>query len=435
MLRVSSLLKNSSSLKCIPKLASKQYFSNSSINNEASIFKMPAMSPTMTEGKIISWKLKPGDSFNSGDVLLEVETDKASIDVEAADDGKIWEILEQDGASGIPVGKPIAFLAEVDDDLNSLEKPKVEESKEEPKKEEPKKEEPKKETKKEEPKKEPKKETKKSESKPTDSSSILQKANPNQKFSPSVELLLHENHISKEDALNKIQATGPSGRILKGDVLAYLGTINTDSVVNIAKFIKSREHLDLSNITIAKTDTKTGSKDTPTTKPQEKPKPKNILNVELTSTISDDISPQNFKNSFKNIIKSSIQQTYSSKFPQFANSPTASSIYDNYDIFEELITPSVTKNRFEISDIKFKFYNQQPPRTKQIVVDEFDEILVNNSIKNEISTQYLEIGSSNVLISFKIKFNDQLLDSKQFVSNFEEILISQIPTNKLKITN
>lgn len=54
---------------------------------------MPAMSPTMTEGSISEWKLKEGDSFAAGDVLLSIETDKASIDVEAQDDGIMGKIL------------------------------------------------------------------------------------------------------------------------------------------------------------------------------------------------------------------------------------------------------------------------------------------------------------------------------------------------------
>jgi pyruvate dehydrogenase E2 component (dihydrolipoamide acetyltransferase) len=56
-------------------------------------FQMPAMSPTMTEGGIASWKLKEGDTFTAGDVLVEIETDKATIDVEAQDDGFLAKIM------------------------------------------------------------------------------------------------------------------------------------------------------------------------------------------------------------------------------------------------------------------------------------------------------------------------------------------------------
>jgi pyruvate dehydrogenase E2 component (dihydrolipoamide acetyltransferase) len=60
---------------------------------------MPAMSPTMTEGGIAGWKVKEGDSFAAGDVLVEIETDKATIDVEAQDDGVMGKILVSLGES------------------------------------------------------------------------------------------------------------------------------------------------------------------------------------------------------------------------------------------------------------------------------------------------------------------------------------------------
>lgn len=56
-------------------------------------FAFPAMSPTMTEGGLAKWHVEPGDTFSQGDVLLEIETDKATMDVEAADDGVMAKIL------------------------------------------------------------------------------------------------------------------------------------------------------------------------------------------------------------------------------------------------------------------------------------------------------------------------------------------------------
>jgi len=94
--------------------------------NAISNFQMPAMSPTMTEGGIASWKKKEGESFGTGDVLLEIETDKATIDVEAQDDGIMGKILFQDGSKNIPVGKVVALLAEEGDDISNLEAPKEE---------------------------------------------------------------------------------------------------------------------------------------------------------------------------------------------------------------------------------------------------------------------------------------------------------------------
>ena len=62
------------------------------------------------------------------------------------------------------------------------------------------------------------------------------KSQSKSKLSPAVELLLHENNISNEDAFAKIRASGPKGRILKGDVLAYLGKIDTGVVVELTEF-------------------------------------------------------------------------------------------------------------------------------------------------------------------------------------------------------
>ena len=61
---------------------------------------MPALSPTMTEGKLASWQKKEGDEVKSGDVLAEIETDKATMEVEAVDEGTLGKILVPDGAEG-----------------------------------------------------------------------------------------------------------------------------------------------------------------------------------------------------------------------------------------------------------------------------------------------------------------------------------------------
>lgn len=67
-------------------------------------FQMPAMSPTMTEGGIASWKKKEGDAFAAGDVLVEIETDKATIDVEAQDDGVLAKIIVSFGFGKVHMG-------------------------------------------------------------------------------------------------------------------------------------------------------------------------------------------------------------------------------------------------------------------------------------------------------------------------------------------
>ena len=72
---------------------------------------MPALSPTMTEGKIARWLKAVGDEVKSGDVLAEIETDKATMEVEAVDEGKLATILVPEGTEGVKVNTPIARLA------------------------------------------------------------------------------------------------------------------------------------------------------------------------------------------------------------------------------------------------------------------------------------------------------------------------------------
>ncbi len=73
---------------------------------------MPALSPTMTEGNLARWLKKEGDTVKAGQVIAEIETDKATMEVEAVDEGKILKILIPGGAQGIKVNTPIAVLAE-----------------------------------------------------------------------------------------------------------------------------------------------------------------------------------------------------------------------------------------------------------------------------------------------------------------------------------
>ncbi|WP_341633081.1 pyruvate dehydrogenase complex dihydrolipoamide acetyltransferase [Sphingomonas agri] len=73
--------------------------------------KMPALSPTMEEGTLAKWLVKEGDEVKSGDILAEIETDKATMEFEAVDEGKIAKILVPEGSEGVKVGAPIAILA------------------------------------------------------------------------------------------------------------------------------------------------------------------------------------------------------------------------------------------------------------------------------------------------------------------------------------
>ncbi|KAJ9662641.1 pyridoxine biosynthesis protein [Neophaeococcomyces mojaviensis] len=223
-------------------------FSSGSRTLEAQNFMMPAMSPTMTEGNIASWKVKEGDSFSTGDVLLEIETDKASMDVEAQEDGIMAKIFAQDGAKSVQVGTRIAVIAEAGDDLSSLSIPEDTSS----------------------PSESPADNVKKASEEQGTESPVIKGTpedkrpdrdrpktspqgpgqNPKYPLYPAVQSLILANHIPEADAM-KIPATGPGNRLLKGDVLAYLGTIEADYSKKQAERIEKLGHLDLSNIKLA----------------------------------------------------------------------------------------------------------------------------------------------------------------------------------------
>ena len=78
---------------------------------------MPALSPTMTEGKLSRWLKHVGDEVRAGDVIAEIETDKATMEVEAVDEGKLAQILVDEGTEGVAVNTPIAVLAANGEDV------------------------------------------------------------------------------------------------------------------------------------------------------------------------------------------------------------------------------------------------------------------------------------------------------------------------------
>ena len=76
---------------------------------------MPALSPTMEEGTLSKWLVNEGDSISSGDLIAEIETDKATMEVEAIDDGKIGQLLVAEGTEGVKVNTPIALLVDTNE--------------------------------------------------------------------------------------------------------------------------------------------------------------------------------------------------------------------------------------------------------------------------------------------------------------------------------
>src|ERR1700679_1243245 len=88
---------------------------------------MPALSPTMTEGNLAKWTVKEGDTIKSGQVIAEIETDKATMEVEAVDEGVMGKIVVPAGTEGVKVNNLIALLLEDGEDKKALEsyKPKA----------------------------------------------------------------------------------------------------------------------------------------------------------------------------------------------------------------------------------------------------------------------------------------------------------------------
>ncbi|KAF4969777.1 hypothetical protein FSARC_3053 [Fusarium sarcochroum] len=234
---------------------------------------MPALSPTMTEGNIATWKVKEGESFSAGDVLLEIETDKASMDVEAQDDGIMFKIMAADGSKAIQVGSRIGVIAEAGDDINSLEVP-ADEAKEQPKEQSS--------------AQAPKESTAPSESQPAEKKSAKPTGNDTYEHKypllPSVGHLIKEKGISEAD-VTKIKGTGPHGRLLKGDILAYLGSINPETPAANEVNFNNLFRLDLSNIKVAE-------KPAPPTQPADAatealaPKTPVIENLEISIPVS-----------------------------------------------------------------------------------------------------------------------------------------------------
>ncbi|KAJ4159123.1 uncharacterized protein LMH87_008038 [Akanthomyces muscarius] len=86
------------------------------------VIKMPALSPTMTAGNLGAWQKKPGDTIGPGEVLVEIETDKAQMDFEFQEEGVVAKILKEAGEKDVAVGSPIAILVEEGTDIAAFEK-------------------------------------------------------------------------------------------------------------------------------------------------------------------------------------------------------------------------------------------------------------------------------------------------------------------------
>jgi pyruvate dehydrogenase E2 component (dihydrolipoamide acetyltransferase) len=186
---------------------------------------MPALSPTMTEGNLAKWLKKEGDEVSSGDVIAEIETDKATMEVEAVDEGTIGKIVVNEGAQGVAVNSVIALLLEDGEDKSTLKDYKIKqpEAEQDNEKEESSSGSDEKEAKSQSP------------SAPVPSAQKTQAPAPQKTSAPSQVISISASSadvkaspVAKRLAENngidisQIKGTGPDGRIVKEDVEGFL---------------------------------------------------------------------------------------------------------------------------------------------------------------------------------------------------------------------
>jgi pyruvate dehydrogenase E2 component (dihydrolipoamide acetyltransferase) len=207
---------------------------------------MPKLSDTMTEGTLIAWKKKKGDQVSAGEVLAEIETDKATMEWESPEDGTLTEIYVQEGGK-VNVGDKIAFIGgEGEEAPKEEEKEKEKEEKEEKPKA---KEEEKKETK---PKKaeEPKKEEKPQEEKAVAPPKAEKKAEPEKpapKIEKGEEARVKASPVARRVAadlgvdLSSVKGTGPEGRVTETDVRAAAKSKPAGQAAKVPAAVKTSE--------------------------------------------------------------------------------------------------------------------------------------------------------------------------------------------------
>ena len=165
---------------------------------------MPALSPTMEEGNLAKWLVKEGDSVAPGDVIAEIETDKATMEVEAVDEGTVAKLLVEAGTEGVKVNEIIAVLAEEGEDTKTVE---VAPAAEKPAESEPAKEAP-------APVEEKQTAPPSAPPKPADTAPATKSESGRIFASPLARRIAKQNGVD----LDSIKGSGPHGRIIKRDV-------------------------------------------------------------------------------------------------------------------------------------------------------------------------------------------------------------------------
>ncbi len=177
---------------------------------------MPALSPTMTEGNLAKWLKKEGEKISSGEVIAEIETDKATMEVEAVDEGILGKILIAEGTENVAVNSCIALIINEDEDKSILENYKIENDNAKPVPKE----------------EEQPKSSSLAESAPietqkqldTTTKRLIKQDQITPKYSNKIKASPLAKRIAKEEgvSLYQLQGTGPNGRIVKDNVIDFL---------------------------------------------------------------------------------------------------------------------------------------------------------------------------------------------------------------------
>ena len=207
---------------------------------------MPKLSDTMTEGTLVAWKKKKGDQVSAGEVLAEIETDKATMEWESPEDGTVTEIYVEEGGK-VNVGDKIAFIGgEGEEAPKEEEKEKEKEEKEEKKEEKPKEEKAKKaeEPKEEKPKTEEKEEKKEA---PPKAEKKAEPEKPAPKIEKPEEARVKASPVARRVAaelgvdLSSVKGTGPEGRVTETDVRAAAKSKPATPAAKILATVKAGE--------------------------------------------------------------------------------------------------------------------------------------------------------------------------------------------------
>ncbi|XP_068641490.1 dihydrolipoyllysine-residue acetyltransferase component 2 of pyruvate dehydrogenase complex, mitochondrial-like [Aristolochia californica] len=227
------------SLSCFQTTTARGFSSDSGLPAHQEIG-MPSLSPTMTEGNIARWLKKEGDKVSPGEVLCEVETDKATVEMECMEEGYLAKILRGDGSKDIKVGEVIAITVEEEDDIEKFKdykpdgaaggaKESASASTSPSKKEEV------------EPVSSPE---------PTKTSKVVDEAPRKEDrifMSPAARKLAEDHNVP----VSSIKGTGPDGRIVKADIEDYLASSAKGVSVSSAKATTAAQALDYSDMPVS----------------------------------------------------------------------------------------------------------------------------------------------------------------------------------------